>query len=257
MTDILSQIAANKRREVEAETRREGPVNLPSDLPDVPSMARALLDSPTGIIAEFKRRSPSKGEIHAKAIASEVIPAYEAAGATACSVLTDTPFFGGAPSDLMVGASMVSIPLLRKDFVVSERQILKARIYGASAVLLIASLLTAEEISRFTTVAHDCGLEVLVELHAERELDRLTPAADMVGINNRDLTTFHTDPALSERLVSALPSSMVKVAESGLTNIAEVKRLRSLGYWGFLIGETFMKHPNPGEALRMFINGTL
>lgn len=257
MTDILSQIAANKRREVEAEERMEGAVTLPTDLPEVPSMARALLDSPTGIIAEFKRRSPSKGEIHAKAIASEVIPAYEAAGAAACSVLTDTPFFGGAPSDLMVAASMVSIPLLRKDFVVSERQIIKARIYGASAVLLIASLLTAEEIARFTTVAHDCGLEVLVELHAERELDRLTPAADMVGINNRDLSTFHTDPALSERLVSMLPSSMVKVAESGLTNISEVERLRSLGYRGFLIGETFMKHQHPGEALTKFINGTL
>ncbi|MCM1337346.1 MAG: indole-3-glycerol phosphate synthase TrpC [Candidatus Amulumruptor caecigallinarius] len=257
MTDILTQIAANKRREVDAEERIEGPVTFPADLPDVTSMSRALLTSPTGIIAEFKRRSPSKGEIHAKAIAADVIPAYEAAGAAACSVLTDTPFFGGAPSDLMVAASLVNIPLLRKDFVVSERQILKARIYGASAVLLIASLLTADEISRFTTTAHDCGLEVLVELHSERELDRLTPAADMVGINNRDLTTFHTDPSLSERLAAMLPAEMVKVAESGLTNFGEVQRLRKLGFRGFLIGETFMKHDNPGEALSKFINGTL
>lgn len=248
MTDnILTRIADNKRREVAAEAAIEGPVSLPYNLPEVSSMSRALAESPLGIIAEFKRRSPSKGDIHPMADVAAIIPAYEDAGAAACSVLTDTPFFGGAVSDLMLASTLVNIPLLRKEFVVSERQILKARACGASAVLLIASLLSAEEIERFTATAHSIDLEVLVELHSEAELDKLTPAADMVGVNNRDLTTFRTDPGLSERLASLLPSEMVKVAESGLTDIREVHRLREAGYRGFLIGETFMKHSSPGR----------
>lgn len=222
-----------------------------------PSMKTALLQSPTGIIAEFKRRSPSKGEIHPKAMVCDIVPGYEQAGAAACSVLTDTPYFGGALADLAVASSLVTMPLLRKDFTISEYQIAQARIYGASAILLIAAVLTADEMQRFTDYAHSLGLEVLVEVHNAAELDKLPDGADMVGVNNRDLTTFRTDPALSLHIASILPDKVVKVAESGLTSMDEVRRLRDAGYRGFLIGETFMRHDNPADALKRFIDGTL
>lgn len=253
--NILDAIIENKRREVEAEMKRVGGIPDTSNCMMPLSMKSALLNSPTGIIAEFKRRSPSKGEIHPKAMVNEVIPGYEQAGAAACSVLTDTPYFGGALTDLAVASSLVSIPLLRKDFTVSEFQIAQARLYGlAPAVLLIASALSAEELLRFTQYAHANGLEVLVEIHNTAELDKLPADADMVGVNNRDLTTFHTDPNLSLHIASVLPDNIVKIAESGLTSISEVNRLRDAGYRGFLIGETFMRHDNPGAALNRFLN---
>ena len=220
-------------------------------------MSRALLDSPTGIIAEFKRRSPSKGEIHPLALPAEIIPAYQDAGASACSVLTDTVYFGGSLNDLAVARSVANIPLLRKDFIVSTYQIDEARVYGADAILLIASALTRDEVEFFTRHAHDCGLEVLFEIHNEKEIEKFCPEIDMVGVNNRDLTTFVTDPDLSLRIVKQLPDNVVKVAESGLTSIDEVEQLHQVGYNGFLIGETFMKHDYPGDALSKFIEGTL
>lgn len=257
MANILDQIVDNKRREVAAEMAFAGGIPTAFHAPLPPSMKTALLQSPTGIIAEFKRRSPSKGEIHPKAMVCEIVPGYEQAGAAACSVLTDTPYFGGALTDLAVASSLVTMPLLRKDFTISEYQIAQARIYGASAILLIAAVLTADEMQRFTDHAHSLGLEVLVEVHNAAELDKLPDGADMVGVNNRDLTTFRTDPALSLHIASILPDKVVKVAESGLTSMDEVRRLRDAGYRGFLIGETFMRHDNPADALKRFINGTL
>ena len=257
MANILDEIIANKRREIDAEIKRVG------GIPDIggsmmsPSMKSALINSQTGIIAEFKRRSPSKGEIHPKAMVNDIIPGYEQAGAAACSVLTDTPYFGGSLTDLAVASSLVSMPLLRKDFTVSEFQIAQARLYGASAVLLIAAVLSAEEMQRFTRYAHANGLEVLVEVHNVAELDKLPTDADMVGVNNRDLTTFRTDPTLSLHIASLLPDNVVKVAESGLTSISEVNRLRDAGYRGFLIGETFMRHDHPADALRRFLSNEL
>lgn len=257
MANILDQIVDNKRREVAAEMALAGGIPTTGHTPLPPSMKTALLQSPTGIIAEFKRRSPSKGEIHPKAMVCDIVPGYEQAGAAACSVLTDTPYFGGALADLAVASSLVTMPLLRKDFTISEYQIAQARIYGASAILLIAAVLTADEMQRFTDYAHTLGLEVLVEIHNASELDKLPDGADMVGVNNRDLTTFRTDPALSLHIASRLPDQVVKVAESGLTSMDEVRRLRDAGYRGFLIGETFMRHDNPADALKRFINGTL
>lgn len=255
MTDILQQIVDNKRREVEAMAAIDRGVTFSSSHPRATvSMKHALSVSPSGIIAEFKRRSPSKGEIHPKAIVSDVVTGYEKAGASACSILTDTPFFGGALTDLAVARSCVELPLMRKEFIVSEYQIEEARRYGADAVLLIASVLDRETISRFTTLAHSLDLEVLLELHTMEELDRFCPDADMVGINNRNLKTFHTDPMLSMKMVRELPSDIVKIAESGLTSMAEVMRLRDAGYRGFLIGETFMRSSDPGRALAEFIN---
>ncbi len=257
MANILDQIVDNKRREVAAEMALVGGIPTAFHAPLPPSMKTALLQSPTGIIAEFKRRSPSKGEIHPKAMVCNIVPGYEQAGAAACSVLTDTPYFGGALTDLAVASSLVTMPLLRKDFTISEYQIAQARIYGASAILLIAAVLTADEMQRFTDYAHSLGLEVLVEVHNAAELDKLPDGADMVGVNNRDLTTFRTDPALSLHIASILPDKVVKVAESGLTSMDEVRRLRDAGYRGFLIGETFMRHDSPADALKQFIDSTL
>lgn len=257
MANILDEIIANKRREIDAEIKRVGGIPDISGSMMPPSMKSALINSQTGIIAEFKRRSPSKGEIHPKAMVNDIIPGYEQAGAAACSVLTDTPYFGGSLTDLAVASSLVSMPLLRKDFTISEFQIAQARLYGASAVLLIAAVLSAEEMQRFTRYAHANGLEVLVEVHNVAELYKLPTDADMVGVNNRDLTTFRTDPTLSLHIASLLPDNVVKVAESGLTSISEVNRLRDAGYRGFLIGETFMRHDHPADALRRFLNNEL
>lgn len=257
MGTILDKIIANKRIEVAAK------INLLGDrLPfkmihGSVSMSKALLNSPTGIIAEFKRRSPSKGEIHPLALPSEIVPAYQSAGAAAVSVLTDTVYFGGSLNDLAVARSMADIPLLRKDFIVSEYQIDEARAFGADAILLIAAALSCEEVERFTNHAHDLGLEVLFEVHNEKELEKFCPGIDMVGVNNRDLSTFVTDPQLSLKVVKALPDNVVKVAESGLTSIDEVEQLHQAGFNGFLIGETFMRHDHPGKALEKFLEGTL
>lgn len=251
MADILQQIVDNKRREVEAMsaltlydcTGRE----------KVRSMSRALAASDSGIIAEFKRRSPSKGDIHPKAMVTDVIPAYTASGASACSILTDTPYFGGALTDLAVARSLTDLPLLRKDFIVSEFQIHEAAHFGADTILLIASALTRDEIEHFTICAHSVGLEVLLELHSMDELDKFCPEVEMVGVNNRNLATFHTDSRLSLNVARQLPDNVVKVAESGLTSMQEVYRLRDAGYRGFLIGETFMRDTHPGDALARFL----
>lgn len=257
MGNILDRIVANKRREVETADQLLGhEVEIATSYTPV-SLRQAITDSPTGIIAEFKRRSPSKGEIHPLAAVSEVVPAYQSAGAAACSVLTDTMFFGGALTDLMTARSVASLPLLRKDFIVSRRQIAEARACGADAVLLIAAVLSGREIEEFTRYAHSLDIEVLLEFHNVGELDRYCPDVDLVGVNNRDLSTFHTDPMLAATVARELPSSAVKIAESGLTSIDEVRRLRDCGFGGFLIGETFMRHSDPGEALTLFIEGRL
>lgn len=257
MSDILDKIISNKRREVEAVVRLFGEDVETVIGRETISLRQALLNSPTGIIAEFKRRSPSRGEIHPLALVSEVVPSYEGAGAAACSILTDTVYFGGALTDLAHARSVSTLPLLRKDFIISRRQIAEARAYGADAILLIAAALTAGEVEEFTRYAHSLDLEVLFEIHNVRELEKYSPEVDMVGVNNRDLTTFVTDPMLSEKVARELPADVVKVAESGLSSISEVERLRESGFSGFLIGETFMRHDNPGAALRGFLDATL
>lgn len=261
MNNVLDHIIANKRREVEATMAFVAPAVMREMAEAVNrrpvSMSRALAASPTGIIAECKRRSPSRGEIHPVADVARVVGGYERGGATACSVLTDTPYFGGALSDLAVARATVALPLLRKDFIIDEYQIRQACVYGADAILLIASALTREEIARFIAEAHRLGLETLLELHAMDELQKFVPETDMVGVNNRNLSTFVTDTAISAEMARRLPEATVKVAESGLRTIDDVKALRELGYRGFLIGETFMKTADPGETLKNFINGTV
>ena len=254
MEDILKKIVDNNRREVDAMM----PHGLPAaTLPfhrSKRSMSMALAGSPTGIIAEFKRRSPSKGDIHKEAMIQDVIPAYTEAGASACSILTDTPYFGGALTDLAAARQLTDLPILRKDFIVSEFQIQEAAIYGADAILLIAAVLTREEVARLSRYAHEYGLEVLLELHSADELEHVGCDIDMVGINNRNLADFHTDPTLSLKLSKSLPDNIIKVAESGITSMDEVSRLRDAGFSGFLIGERFMMHDDPGKALLEFLN---
>lgn len=259
MSDILDKIVANKRREVAA-MEALIPIDLVATAAEqaeyVPvSMREALLASPTGIIAECKRRSPSKGEIHPKADVRAVVEGYAANGAAACSVLTDTAYFGGSLADLAVARSAVAIPLLRKDFIVSEYQLYQARACGADAVLLIAAVLSADEIRRFTSTAHSLGLEVLLELHSKPELDKYIPEVDMTGVNNRNLGTFETNLNASRHMIGLLPADAVKVSESGLRTMEDIRRLRDIGYSGFLIGETFMKTVDPGSALKDFVNG--
>lgn len=260
MDSILNAIVDNKRREIEAKAMLgiydKALSNAQKSAYTPVSMSRNIIDNEFGIIAEFKRRSPSRGDIHPGAVADVIVKGYTESGAAACSILTDTVYFGGALSDLALARKSTSLPLLRKEFIVDSCQIFEARLYGADAILLIASILSFNDIVKFTDTAHQLGMEVLLELHDMDELDRFNPEVDMVGINNRNLSTFVTDTDVSLQMASALPDDIVKVAESGLSSIAEIHRLRDVGYRGFLIGETFMKHQHPGKALKDFIHAT-
>jgi indole-3-glycerol phosphate synthase len=221
------------------------------------SMRAALDSSPTGIIAEFKRRSPSKGWIFPEADVKTVVPAYELAGASACSILTDTKFFGGSLEDLTAARKMVNLPLLRKEFIIDIYQLTEARVAGADAILLIAAVLTPAECLFLAQAAHALQLEVLLEIHSESELGHLNPCIDMLGINNRNLGTFHTTLDHSYHLASKMREAnknVLLVSESGISEPNTVIELRGKGYRGFLIGETFMRGGTPGETLSTFIN---
>jgi indole-3-glycerol phosphate synthase len=218
------------------------------------SLRRALADAPGGgIIAEFKRRSPSKGDIHADARVADVIPAYEAAGASAFSVLADTPFFGGGMEDIRQARMLTDRPILCKEFIIDEAQIWQARVCGADAILLIAAAIGAERCHALARVAHDSGLEVLLEIHEASELGAFSEAVDVIGVNNRDLKNFVTNPERSLQLFDNLPASALPISESGLLNPDDARRILQAGYRGLLIGEAFMRTPHPGEALRVYV----
>ena len=258
--DILDEITAHKRLEVAA-LKRETPLRLLADRvepllagPKPPSMAAALLASPSGIIAEFKRKSPSKGWIQEAGDAAVIPLGYQRNGAAALSILADGKYFGGSPDFITTAReSGVTLPILYKEFVVDEYQLYMARLCGASAVLLIAAELSLEECRQLLGAAHALGLEVLLEMHAERELEYAGLAPDMCGINNRNLGTFVTDVENSFRLAEKLPQDAVKVSESGISRPETLAALRQCGFRGFLIGERFMKEPDPGAALGTFI----
>ncbi|MDR0907128.1 MAG: indole-3-glycerol phosphate synthase TrpC [Rikenellaceae bacterium] len=218
----------------------------------VASFSQALTASPSGIIAEFKRRSPSKGFIKEGADVQSIVRGYAESGAAAISVLTDESYFGGGLNDLVQARAVTSKPLLRKDFVIDPYQICEARIAGADVILLIAAALTPEQCAELAAFARSLGLEVLLELHNEAELDHLNPDVQVVGVNNRDLTTFVTDTAVSVRMASFLPAGVVRISESGISDPEVVKALRREGYRGFLMGENFMKRPDPARALEDF-----
>ena len=258
MKDILQEIVATKRAEVDRR-KRETDLQALYRQAETPrttrhSLREALRSSSTGIISEFKRRSPSKGWINRDADVQSVVRAYQQAGATALSVLTDTPYFGGTDDDLRAARQACSLPILRKDFMIDEFQLVESRALGADAVLLIAAALTREQCRRFAEIAHQLELEVLLEIHDQSELDYYSEYVDVLGINNRNLGSFHTDVANSFRLIEQMPQEATPISESGISNPDTVKELRAIGFKGFLIGENFMKTDAPGDSLKSFIN---
>lgn len=261
MADILQEIVAHKRAELELMKSRlpERELRITVErLIDgsapLPSMAKALRES-SGIIAEFKRRSPSKGWIRQDADAAVIPQGYERSGASAVSILTDTKFFGGTDTDIVTARrSGTSIPILYKNFVIDEYQLLQARLCGASAALLIAACLSKDEYRQLHRAAHGLGMEVLLETHSEREIDYAETVPDMCGVNNRNLGTFVTDVQNSFRLAELMPSGTVRVSESGISSPDTVSALKAAGFEGFLIGENFMRHDDPAAALGNFIN---
>lgn len=253
MADILEEIIADKRADLAA-TRKKSR-----------SMKRSLAESGSGIIAEFKRKSPSKGWIHADAKAEIVVPQYAEGGASAVSILTNEKYFGGSPAFIQaVRASVPDLPILRKEFIIDEYQVYEAKAIGADAILLIAAALTPDQYSALLRTAHSLGLEVLLEVHAPEELSYLDAGIpDMLGVNNRSLGTFHTDVNHSFEIALQMQAAVahlsdaerpVLVSESGISSPDIVRQLRSVGFRGFLIGECFMKEKEPGEALRQFIS---
>jgi indole-3-glycerol phosphate synthase len=255
--NILKQICDTKRREV-AQQKKDTPLAALKSNYDTArtavSFKQALSGSPTGIIAEFKRRSPVKGILNPGADAATVVGAYERAGATAVSVLTDETFFGGSFLDLQQARETVTrVPLLRKDFILDEYQVYQSKALGADAILLIAACLEKDEAARLAAVAHALNLEVLLEIHNDSELEYITGDVDVVGVNNRNLERFITDIDISLEMAGKIPARCVKISESGLSRPQSVKQLRQAGYRGFLIGELFMRTPDPGVALTQFL----
>ena len=258
--DILQEIVAHKRIEVERFKTQLSERDIHRQVEAIldfstPSMAQALSASDSGIIAEFKRRSPSKGWIKEDGKAEEIPLAYQQNGAAALSILTDVKYFGGCDDFIRIARrSGVKIPILYKNFIIDEYQLFQARLCGASAVLLIAADLSLAECKSLLQTAHALGLEVLLEMHSEPELEYAELGPDLCGINNRNLGSFVTDVENSFRLAELVPKDAVKVSESGISNPDTVRALRAAGFRGFLIGENFMKTPAPGQALSDFIS---
>ena len=242
MSDILFDIVTHKREEL---LRMKAPK---------PSMREVLINSSSGIIAEFKRRSPSKGWIKEDGRADIIPLSYQQNGAVAISILTDKKYFGGHDRFITVARqSGVTIPILYKNFVIDEMQVYEAALCGASAVLLIAVCLSKERCAQLIRLSHELGMEVLLEMHSEEELEYSELKPDLCGINNRNLGSFVTDVDNSFRLAELLPADAVKVSESGISSPHTIRLLRQAGFQGFLIGETFMKTPDPGLSLKQFI----
>lgn len=257
--NILDQIIEHKRKEVE-EQKRLYPVTVLeqslyfSRLP-VSMKEYIQREDKTGIIAEFKRKSPSKGVINGKASVERTTVGYVEAGASALSVLTDKQFFGGSNEDLMTARKVNSSPIIRKDFTIDEYQIIEAKSIGADAILLIAAVLEPNRSKELAALAHSLGLEVLLEVHDEAELKaNLESGADMIGVNNRNLKTFEVSIDVSKTLAPMIPDAVVKVSESGIFSPETILELRKYGYEGFLIGENFMKNNHPHTAAMEFMN---
>jgi indole-3-glycerol phosphate synthase len=255
--NILDTIIEHKRSEV-IQAKAERPVGLLEKsalFVRQPLSLRSFLAEPgrTGIIAEFKRRSPSKGIINEGADVVEVTSAYAAGGAAALSVLTDQRFFGGSHRDLEK-ARVNPIPILRKDFVIDEYQVIEARAIGADVILLIAACLTPAATKGLAVLARSLGMEVLLEIHNEEELGHICDETEIIGINNRDLKTFTVDTDRSIQLSKGIPAGKITIAESGISRVDTILYLKQHGFSGFLIGENFMKEKDPAAAFGKFVN---
>lgn len=255
---ILDKIVAHKKKEVE-KNKELYPIRLLEQSiyykSKTVSLSEYILrEDKSGIIAEFKKRSPSKPEINLYADVESVTLGYMQAGASALSVLTDNHFFGGSNKDLNTARTYNFCPILRKDFIIDPYQITEARSIGADAILLIAEILTKQEVELLAQYARDLNLEVLMELHSEEQLDKISDHVDLIGVNNRDLKNFVTDIDFSVRLYDQLPDDKVKISESGIKSVDDIIKLKSVGYNGFLIGEQFMLHADPGKACKSLID---
>ena len=257
MMNILDKITADKRKEVQL---RKGLIPV-SQLENsvlferkTVSLTQRLKESKSGIIAEHKRRSPSRSIINNSLNIQDVARGYENAGVCGMSVLTDGKYFGGSLDDLLTARACCHLPLLRKEFIIDDYQILEAKAYGADVILLIAAILSREEIKQFSELAQSLDLEVLLEVHNAEELHKsIMPSLDMLGVNNRNLKTFDVSLETSKNLSQLIPDDFVKVSESGISAVEAIQVLRPYGYQGFLIGENFMKTDNPGENASQFI----
>lgn len=255
---ILDEIIAHKRREV-AEKKALYPVKLLErsssfDAPVVSLVRYLQREQASGIIAEFKRCSPSRGIINAYASAEKTTVGYMQAGASALSVLTDATYFGGSSKDLEAARRMNFCPILRKDFIIDEYQLFESRAMGADVVLLIAEALTAAEVKQLAQQAAALGLEVLLEIHSREQLDKYIPEIALVGVNNRDLQTFRTDVNRSAELAAYLPPHVTKISESGIADAQTMLNLRLSGYHGFLIGDLFMRETDPARVCLQLVN---
>lgn len=257
MRDILAEIAAHKRAEIKSQNSKARIEKLkasPLFNRNCLSLKASLSNNDnTGIIAEFKRKSPSKGIINGKATVEAVTAAYAQNGASAISVLTDEKYFGGSNEDLEK-ARQNHIPILRKDFIIDKYQIVEAKSIGADVILLIAACLSPSEVQQFASTAKESGLEVLLEIHNESELDHICDEVDLVGINNRNLKTFEVKIQTSLSLISKIPKEKIAISESGISDVETILTFKSAGFKGFLIGENFMKHPDPAIAFAEFCN---
>lgn len=254
---ILDKIIVEKKKEVAASKAKHSVKEL-EQLPyfdrATHNLRNALLQSPNlGIIAEFKRHSPSKGDINTIASVEEVTTGYVQAGAAALSILTDAPFFKGTLDDLLAARPLHNCPILRKDFTIDVYQLVEAKANGADAILLIAECLTKEEVKTLAREAKSLNLSVLLEIHTAEQLDKLVPEIDVVGVNNRNLKTFEVSIQNSLTLFEQIPNDFVKISESGINNPSAIVELKSRGFQGFLIGEYFMASEHPGEQLSTFI----
>jgi indole-3-glycerol phosphate synthase len=254
---ILEKIIANKRREVSALLKQTTLKEIERGRffdRETNSLKSFLTDTGrTGIIAEFKRKSPSKGIINLNADVAEVTKGYAQSGASALSVLTDKEFFGGNLKDLVIARENNTIPILRKEFIIDEFQVVESKAIGADAVLLIASVLSYKQVLELAKLSHSLGLEVILEIHTKREITLVNEHIDIIGVNNRDLETFVVDSTVSVDMAGIIPSQFLKISESGISTPAIIRSLKQAGYAGFLIGEKFMTNENPVTAFNDFI----
>jgi indole-3-glycerol phosphate synthase len=258
--NILDKIVANKLKEVAAAKKKTSYMQLEESEffnRETYSFREFLLDPErTGIIAEFKRKSPSKGIINDKVKVGVVTNAYAEAGASALSVLTDKQFFMGRKADLVKARQANTIPVLRKDFMIDEYQVIEAKALGADIILLIAAILSPVQIQKLASLAKSLGLNVLLEVHNLEELERsINPNLDAIGVNNRNLADFTVSVDNSFKLAEHIPAEFMKISESAISNTDVIKELKKAGFNGFLIGENFMKQADPGAAMREFVKG--
>ncbi|WP_282040705.1 indole-3-glycerol phosphate synthase TrpC [Winogradskyella flava] len=256
--NILDKIVIDKRKEVDLRKSLIPIHQLEASIlfeRKTNSLVQKLKASTSGIIAEHKRRSPSKSVINQSSNVQDVAIGYEEAAVCGMSVLTDGKYFGGSLDDLLLARASCNLPLLRKEFIIDAYQIIEAKAYGADVILLIGAILTREEVKQFSELAKSLSLDVLLEIHNEEELQKsIMPSLDMLGVNNRNLKTFEVSLETSKQLSQIIPNDFVKVSESGISSVEAIRALQAYGYKGFLIGENFMKTDNPGVSATEFIN---